>query len=1063
MFTTCVTCVILLVGSAAVSLAQPAADEGSILKSDFLQIAVSARGELQQIDNLVAREHYPIASDEFAIVSDAGTLTNRNTAPRECSYSPGLAKYVFSCGDRFDVALEYTLLPDHAYCERRLILKVGNKPLPLLKIELGRTTFSAAPLETITYNTFWNAPTANFLRFDKGGLFAGIENPFFRTESHDATVAFSFEPSLLLGPGETYESEPQFIGVYRKSNRMIRDVPPRTMAGSNEGVDRPRFRNPCGHIPLDANEIQSMRRFAADYLDLRVNKFLSFLYMFWYPIEQLPATPELEDKYKRVIDNFHSLGGDVIIFNPLARYERPTGDMAGSWNIAPEGSAAERILAHAKSEGIGYGFYMGVAAQGDVGNACGLPFVPEKAEWKKTDPLGGVAAENCMACDDFAQWWYAVQRNTIGKYNLRLWSWDPGPGNGHFCYNDKHGHIPGKGGYKGWRNATALMGRLKREFPDLCLMAFYGCKEYGLWGLKYFDQQESYWEQTILFGATLHPDLHDDRVNADGVRLQSYWNETFRFLPTVLNHALVHRIGENCYDPQLPKVWDHLGWRYSLMSAIACSGSVTACILPEDVGQVEGMREFYEKWLGWARKNFEYVKYNITFGDQIRPGGVDGHARIKDNRGFIFLCNPGPRPARTQFVLDETIGLQHKGHFTLKELYPRENRYWYDEEGGRDVFATGELVHVEVPAYEIMLLELEPSCGSPVPRSLPGTDGSLARMLDDWRTEDGMRFAFPFHPAAESLTLTTRFRADAAIQKILKAAEPKNLAEVALLVERWRNDQTLPHNFAWARPNRLWLVLPFVDADRVGGITLQCNGAQVPVVCFSPGAPGAHIIYYADLTDAVHWSEDNVLALHLAGVQENQFLGPYLDYPPATPAILATAKGQTTPPRVVYDRPVETVMRSTASDRDDLARSHGPTVLAAKMEPTWFGSNQKVMFSATVNVPREQVLGVYLSAGWLGSDQPFQYDDAAQCWTLHCDPPQRFPILDWNEAYVWAVGTDGRPGQQRAIPIKWWYGGVSYERADALARSPWPQVREDALQALTFKKVVVDHGNQGSP
>ena len=603
------------------------------------------------------------------------------------------------------MVLEYRLSSNHAYLERRLILKVGKIPLTLLSIELGRTTFAAVPSETIKYDTFWNSPTVSFLRFNKGGLFAGIENPFCETRSDDATVAFSFEPSLLLKPGETYESEPQFIGVYAKSNRMIRDVPPRTIAGSNEGINRPRFRNPCGHIPLDVNEIQAMRRFAADYLDLRVSKFLSFLYMYWYPIEQLPATPELEAKYKRVIDNFHSLGGDVIIFNPLTRYKRPTSDMNSSWNVAPEGSAAERILAYAKSKGIQYGFYMGVAAQGDVGNASGLPFAPKKAPWKKTDPLGGTAAENCMACDEFADWWYAVQRNTMAKYKLRLWSWDPGPGNGHFCYNDKHGHIPGKGGYKGWRNATALMGRFKREFPDLYLMAFYGRKEYGLWGLKYFDQHEAYWEQTILYGETLHADLHDDRVNADGVRLQSYWNENFRFLPTVLNHALVHRIGENVYDPRLPKVWDHLGWRYSLMSGLASSGSIMACILPDDVNQIRGMREFYDKWLGWARKNFEYVNYNVTFGDQVRPGGIDGHARIKGNHGFIFLCNPGPRPTRTQIELNDAIGLRAQGRFTLKELYPSDNRYWFDEVHQRNVFATGDAMTVEVPAYEVMLLE----------------------------------------------------------------------------------------------------------------------------------------------------------------------------------------------------------------------------------------------------------------------------------------------------------------------------------------------------------------------
>ena len=56
---------------------------------------------------------------------------------------------------------------------------------------------------------------------------------------------------------------------------------------------------------------------------------------------------------------------------------------------------------------------------------------------------GGVSGENCLACDEFAAWWYAVQRNTIARHNLHLWSWDPGPGHGLFCYRDRHGHVPG--------------------------------------------------------------------------------------------------------------------------------------------------------------------------------------------------------------------------------------------------------------------------------------------------------------------------------------------------------------------------------------------------------------------------------------------------------------------------------------------------------------------------------------------------------------------------------------------------------------------------------------------
>ena len=74
--------------------------------------------------------------------------------------------------------------------------------------------------------------------------------------------------------------------------------------------------------------------------------------------------------------------------------------------------------------------------------------------------------------------------------------------------------------------------------------------------------------------------------------------------------------------------------------------------------------------------------------------------------------------------------------------------------------------------------------GKPLPVVSKSAEPNLVRMLDDWRTENGERFVFPFHPAAGQLTLTTRFYADPAIRAILKAAEPKNLAEVAPLIEK---------------------------------------------------------------------------------------------------------------------------------------------------------------------------------------------------------------------------------------------------------------------------------------
>lgn len=1069
---------------------------------------------MQRIDNLIADESYSIVADSFTIETDKGVLSNRAATQTAHSATANRISFDYTLSGKFNITLDYVIRENRNYVERRLLLNHINVPLAVLKVELGRTKFETPPAEAIRYDTFWYAPTVSFLRWKNGGLFAGIENPFFTTSHAEKETVFSYEPSLLLKPGDTYETEPQFIGTYRHSGRMIANEWPRTALSSREGeMTRPRFINPSGRTPLDFNEIQGMRRFAADYLDLKQKSFRSILYMYWYPIEQYPG-PAQEAKYCKMIDQFQALGGDTIIFNPLVRYGRPTGDPKSFWELAPPKSPAERILAHADRAGMKYGFYMGVAHTGDRGNASGLPFVPEQKDWKKLDALGCASGENCMACDPFADWWLAVQKNTIERYHLGLWSWDPGPGHGFYCYSDKHGHIPGKGGYKGWRNATELIRKLKVQCPELYLMAYYGRKEYGLWGLKYFDQQESYWEQTVNYDATLHPDLHDDRVNADGARLQSWWNENFRFLPTEFNHALTFRIGEHSFDPRLTQVWDHLGWKYSLLSGIASSGSITADILPEDVAAVPGMREFHAKWLGWARENYGYVKYNISSGAQVRTGGVDVHARIKGDHGFIFLCNPADRPAKIALKLDETLGLaERNGHFTLKELHPCEGRMWLNPT--ELALVRGEQVVIEVPSREVMVLELRPlradelplvtgiggqlkrdnnelritdASGQPGERAVVsmvtargmhctvGTDTknlqlpklwingkpaelieqkpaasatiqfagtSLPRALDDWKTEEGKPFAFPFHPAATRLALRTTFTANPAIRKILESAKPANLAEVAPLIEHWRRTRGLPHNFAWARPDRLWLVLPFTDAGRVGEVKLKFNGQDLPVTCFS--VAGAKVIHFADLTDLVKWGKPNELSLELSNLPQDQFLGPYLDYPPAPPVSQWALADSAAPPRVVFDRPIGPVFGS------DLAVTRPeapvPKITSANMDPPILGGRPVTLF-ASVDMPPEELRGVYASAGWIERDLAMRYDRRTNRWSLPGGMGRPMPILDGNRVCFWAISKEGRISAISEIELKKLFGPWSPEAAAAALQSPWPNVRRGAREAL---------------
>ena len=487
--------------------------------------------------------------------------------------------------------------------------------------------------------------------------------------------------------------------------------------------------NGSGYKPIDRNEMRAMRAFALDYLSPAQDRFLNINYQFFHPLPLMPRTEQQRDYFIHAIDAFSEIGGDMIIFRPLHPYTKPDAPKP-YWDVVPDdpNHVARQIADHARAKGIRYGFYMGCAAHGAEGNAAGLHFRPDKPEWKKRDAAGRRARDNCLACDDFYEWWFAVQDNTIRKYRLGNWSWDPSLGSGMNCHDESHGHLACHGAYKGWRRSIELMGRLKAANPGLFIQGFYGTKNFGLWGLKHVDQHEVYNEQTIIV-STRHHQISDDRQNADGLRFQNNWSMRFRFTPAVTGHALVHRIGEGGFDPELAKAWDFAGWQYSFMSALAVSGSVMPTILPYDAGMVPGYADFYHKWLRWARDNFDYVNCTEPFGEQVQPGAVDGYARIKGDHGFVFLFNGNPRAAEITFEVGDEINLQAPGRYEFIELYPSESRKLVLDADGKSLFERGARARIIVPRNSCYLFELGKAGRTNLP-VLVGAVGSVTRRGD---------------------------------------------------------------------------------------------------------------------------------------------------------------------------------------------------------------------------------------------------------------------------------------------------------------------------------------------
>lgn len=858
--------------------------------------------------------------------------------------------------------------------------------------------------ELVFYKSFINAPAAGFLRCGKEGFYTGVENPFFSVVRNDGRIVISYEPSLLLKAGESYESDAHFMGAYIPCGEPVAHGEPVNLEAMKTGIRRTRFFDPCSEVLLDRAEIKSMRAFVDEYYNVINRQFDNILYYFFYPHTRLVTTSQQEQKYLEQIDRFARMQGDLIVFNPQVNTTLPTEEKP-YWELLPQGSPAKRIFDYATQKGLRCGYYMGCACNGEGGNAALLPYMPQRLEWKKQDRYGNIASENCLACDDYLDWWYTVQENTIAKYNLGYWAWDPGPGNGNDCFSQHHGHIPGKGEYKGWRNSLKLLNRLKTRFPDLFLQSFYGRKEYGLWGFRYFSQHEVYWEQTLLPGATLHRDFSDYRINAHGMRLQNLWSMQYRFLPAQLGHGLVTRMGESYFDPDLDKANDLLGWKYSLISAIAYCGSVTHCNLPDRLEHLPDMENFYRKWIGWAREHYEYCQYATPIADDVTDGVIDGIARINRDKGQLFLFNSSPQAVRKQMKLDRGLGFDTEKSFYFHVIYCERLNIEKEPPTYRYAYKMGDILDITLPPYGAVVLEM---ADTPTQKRIDAIP-CISRTVSDYRLPLGEAFSCQAHAAYDAVTLTADVYFSSAIKAALKNAAVPNEQFIYEKMDAWKQ-KGLPFNFTTSFPNRLLLYIPFRGVKMPRQVALSINRQQVPIEVFR--LKDCPTLHYAYIEDYLLWDRENEFELRLEGLAENSFMGIYFEFPNADDGIGA-------PQAVIQEKqilPSEHFDRSLVID----TLSVTPNVIP--------DTDCEITVRVVTKVPYEKIQSVYFLLPTKPQMPRLSYDSKEDCWVGYFKTGNRRSNIFCNtEVYAWIKAKDGGIGPKTYHKIEVTY---AYQKND---------------------------------
>ncbi len=854
----------------------------------------------------------------------------------------------------------------------------------------------------IPYDTFRNASGAAFVRFESSGFFCGFANPFCTYTSNGNTVCASFEPAMKLYKGRRFDFEPFFIGLTTLFGGLNEQVMPSTTLNCG-GVNRARYFNPSGHIPLYNGETESFAGYVEHYLQPDINKYRFIFYTYFNPLPQQPKTTEDEQLYYRYIDNFVAMGGDTIIFNPLQRQKTPTSDMDSYWEIYESGSVAERILKYAQEKGLDCGVYMGSAqANTKYCNSSSNEFVSswEGFQWKKTGKCGELSRENCIADDSFCDWFIQTQINTVKKYGLKVWNWDPGPGNAFFCYSSRHGHIPGKGGYKGFRNCVKVVESIKKAQPGIFLMAFHGVKEYGVWGLKYFDQHEAFWEQAPAFFATQYPDLSAERITADGMRLQSIWNHKFRFLPYSINHSICSKMLQDCNSPQFMRdMFDYAGYRFSLISAVAAGKSITITGMPVDVQECDDGKyiKFYKKWIGFAKEHFGCNYKIVTFGTQVERGGFDGWSHINGNKGYIFLFNSSPFAVCADFTMSEA-GWNGSLPYTFRMLEPSDGEVSFGAE--KDGAVKFSLSPFGVYVFEVEARESQ-SCSDVAAAG----ESEFFRYFDTWTDGKGnVISSFPCNGRVNG-----RYTATPAMHKLIeehKKTFPSGLADEIENFRRMTGD-----SFPWAFPGMILFVALFDRVDDITSVKCVHNGKRFDMKAMSfvdmSFCNRRANAYYAELDNIIYGGENEISVLS----DRDDFIGGYLHYPDSG-----------------FEYIVPKSVPKYCGERKIL-KAGNFKINNAWIKEGYFKEYSTVTLLVDAGMPPEKLKGVFTtcpvniefySMGSLTADRELKYDNFDGLWKAEFKVGARNLLIidDWY-LNIFAVDTDDRVSRNFKLKIDW--------------------------------------------
>jgi len=835
----------------------------------------------------------------------------------------------------FTVKVVYELKPGWRFVSKRVFVSgSGKKDFRVHRIEMFRGQI-ATPLAECR-----RIRDGALMRFgDPGtqpthGLFLILQNPFLQWKQQDRRVSMAYVPDMTWKPGiEPFASDRLCLGVTAPS-----------------GVSFPVMMAPEWKQAAAADPAKGPRIYMAE-VDALVECVRAFL--LWKPTKserinvgwcendyQIDiATPEGRAEYKRIIDQAAALGCKHILFGPANSVDAPQKDCKdawgwenilwftmgqklrkGEWDPAKDKlpASVQELQDYAKTKDVRFVAYVYPS----------LPFMQQK-EWTSWVPNGKpggyLGADTGMA--SFQDWLLGKLMDfhkTTGAsgYSFDHW-W--------IAYDET-----ASSRYAQWAGCRRILEELRRRFPEGLIDGRQQYHWFGVWTwlAGTYPHPLCSDEQPESFRA--FPDLHFDRVSADRQRRTAWFYRMECFVPPeIMPGYMTHQTPRNDAKGQCirtrfrPRDWDHLGWRYSVISSIATApfNHVVNMIPARDEAEfrafAEADQKWFRDWFEWTDRNFDLLRNVKPILGAPQLGRVDGTAAFKNGRGVVFLFNPNYRVVAAEFVLDGTIGLSSGKCFALRQLYPDAERGKLFAPPSGEAWSYGDKVTLALPGTEALVLEVEPapeSADRPVllgaaGRALleggrlalqdvagePGAVREIKVLLPTERRVDAVQVngtGATFAQSGKLVSLRVRFagvpfaarqqigRYDPQFAAAMYRAEATILARVFAQLEERKRRWPVPWTdedlrTTWLAPHRLLLFINIADPSETMKVSLRVDGQPVEVqpaysAIVRSNPTNTFVGWYADVSalkpDVAHTFE-----VELPASSAGQFQGLFLD------------------------------------------------------------------------------------------------------------------------------------------------------------------------------------------